>query len=44
MRAVSFLAIAAMLAPTFTPSVVVAQDRDPARACGAAIRYEVQDR
>ncbi len=44
MRAVSFLAIGAMLAPTFAPTAVTAQDRDPARACGTAIRYEVQDR
>ena len=44
MRAASFLAIGAMLAPTLTPSVVVAQDRDPVSACNSAIRYEVQDR
>lgn len=44
MRAVSFLAIGAILAPTFTPAVVLAQDRDAASACNAAIRYEVQDR
>lgn len=44
MRAVSVLAIAAMLAPSFAPAPAAAQDRDPARACGAAIRYEVQDR
>lgn len=44
MRVASFLAMGAILAPTFAPSVVTAQDRDPARACGTAIRYEVQDR
>lgn len=44
MRAVSFLAIGAMLAPTFAPTVVVAQDRGAAGACNSAIRYEVQDR
>jgi hypothetical protein len=44
MRAVSFLAIGAMLAPTFAPTVVAAQDRGAASACNSAIRYEVQDR
>ena len=44
MRAVSFLAIGAILAPSFTPAAAVAQDRDAVRACGMAIRYEVQDR
>lgn len=44
MRAASFIAIGAILAPSFTPTAGVAQDRDPARACGSAIRYEVQDR
>ena len=44
MRVASFLAMGAILAPTFAPTVVTAQDRDPARACGTAIRYEIQDR
>lgn len=46
MRSVTYLAIAAVLAPVpaLTPSVVFAQDRGPADVCSRDISYEVQDR
>lgn len=45
MRAVTFLAIGAVLAPSFmTPAIAVAQPgRNAVDACSMAIRYQVQD-
>lgn len=44
MRSVTFLAIGALLAPTFAPLAASAQDRGPEAECGREVSYEVQDR
>ena len=44
MRAVTMLAIGAILAPSAAPGADMAQPSGPADACATAIRYEVQDR
>lgn len=46
MRSVTYLAIAAVLAPApaLAPSAVVAQGRGPEEVCSREISYEVQDR
>lgn len=45
MRAVTILAIGAVLAPSFTPTLAAAQpNRTAIDTCSVAIRYEVQDR